>query len=235
MKFIGLDTSLCGSFSIGAFLEDKIVEMNYINFYETDKFLSYSIASLLETIEIKPEELDFYAVGTGPGSFTGLRVGISVIKSMAFVTKKPVLPLSSLELLVYSLPKNLVDSNSLIIPLIEATTDRVFTALFKNQERLLDDMDAEVESLINIILNYSEENQTIIFAGNGVKKLKNVIERLELRNNKKLFLPGVVISGKTICELSKKLIETKKESLIDSHLLVPKYIRKSEAEIKKGK
>ena len=234
MKFIGLDTSLYGSFSIGAFLEGKIVEMNYLNFYETDRFLSYSVATLLETLEMRQEELDFYSIGIGPGSFTGLRIGISVIKSIAFVTKKPVLPLSSLELLVYCLPENLVDFNSLIIPLVEATTDRVFTALFKNRERLVDDMDAEVESLINIISDYSEENQTIIFAGSGVKRLKNFLEELELRNNKKLFFPELIISGKTICELSKKLIETKKENLIDSHLLVPKYIRKSEAEIKKG-
>jgi len=88
-----------------------------------------SIEFLLDQHKLKPQELDGLAVDIGPGSFTGLRVGLAAMKGLAFSLKKPLVGVDSLEVLA----QNLASATGLLAPVLDARKGQIFTALFRGQ------------------------------------------------------------------------------------------------------
>ncbi len=222
MKILGLDTSSINNFSMGFLDNDKIIELNFTNFDNTDEYITHSINSIVEIYNISLKEIDLFAVGIGPGSFTGLRIGLSVIKTFAWAAKKNIIPISSLELLANSFE---IKNNEIVIPILDARREKIFTSIFKNNRRLTEDMDITIDELISFL---KVENEEIYFIGEGIKKYK---EKLEVIPYKKHFYPDINIKGATIIKKAKETIEKHPEKLIDATTLEPKYLRKSEAEL----
>ncbi|MCX7820129.1 MAG: tRNA (adenosine(37)-N6)-threonylcarbamoyltransferase complex dimerization subunit type 1 TsaB [Brevinematales bacterium] len=220
MKILGLDTSSIKNFAIGLLNDQKIVELNFKNFDNTDEYISYSINQLVETFNFKLSEIDFFAVGIGPGSFTGLRIGLSIIKTLAWAAKKKVIPISSLELLASSFE---IKTDGLISPILDARTGKIFTSIFKNNRRLTEDLDISPEELSHLI-----KEEPVFFIGEGIEKYR---EKLEKFPYKKHFYPEITVKGSKIIEKAKEIIENSPEKLIDAQYLEPQYLRKSEAEL----
>lgn len=80
---------------------------------------------------LKLEELDGFAVSIGPGSFTGLRVGVLTVKTLAWALKKPVIPVSSLE----AIARNLEGSSKPVLVFLDARKGNIYSALFEPSER----------------------------------------------------------------------------------------------------
>ncbi len=135
-------------------------------------FLQPAIQQLLKNNFISIQELDAIAISAGPGSYTGLRVGMASAKGLCFALQKPLITISSLEIIAYAaiLEAGTQTANTgvLFCPMIDARRMEVFTALYTQQlETLLEPNAMVIEQ--NSFANYLIENK-IFFVGNGAKK-----------------------------------------------------------------
>lgn len=89
--------------------------------------------SLFANAQIELDELDGFAISAGPGSFTGLRIGMAAVKGMAFAANKPCYPVSTLEALAY----NLIGMGGILCPVIDARRGQVYNALFEEKDGAL--------------------------------------------------------------------------------------------------
>ena len=135
-------------------------------------FLQPAIQQLLKNNFISIQELDAIAISAGPGSYTGLRVGMASAKGLCFALQKPLITISSLEIIAYAAileagPQT-ANTGVLFCPMIDARRMEVFTALYTQQlETLLEPNAMVIEQ--NSFANYLIENK-IFFVGNGAKK-----------------------------------------------------------------
>ncbi len=135
-------------------------------------FLQPAIQQLLKNNFISIQELDAIAISAGPGSYTGLRVGMASAKGLCFALQKPLITISSLEIIAYAaiLEAGTQTANTgvLFCPMIDARRMEVFTALYTQQLQTLLEPNAMVIEQ-NSFANYLIENK-IFFVGNGAKK-----------------------------------------------------------------
>ncbi|MDF2522860.1 MAG: tsaB [Clostridiales bacterium] len=225
MKILAVDTS--ASVATVAITDDtKLLGEFSINNKKThSQKLLPMIKELMSGLELKPSEIDVYAASSGPGSFTGLRIGVTTIKAMAFAAQKPVVSVPTLDALAYNIPK----TQSLICPIMDARNNQVYTALYtwdgSAQVKLTEYLGLPVAELIQQI---SGKNQNVIFLGDGVDIHKELLQ-LELKG-KCEFAPEKLKlqSAASVAQLAYiKALEGLQESCFD---MVPFYLRKSQAE-----
>jgi len=118
---------------LALYKERPLWEINFLARESYAKGLLEALSYLFHKVGLKPEDLDFLAVDLGPGSFTGLRIGLSVIKALTLIREVPVLPLTSLELLAWQYP--LVPYP--ILTIIDAYSRELYVAKFSWHERHL--------------------------------------------------------------------------------------------------
>lgn len=225
MMILGVDTSTTSGSA--ALLEDGYIvgEINLDVEKTHSERLLPSIHQLLESAGISTKDIDGFAVTIGPGSFTGLKVGLSTVKGLAWAYNKPVVGVSTLSALAH----NISFATIHICPIIDAKKNEVYTALFRNdgrgtQRRVCDDMVVMPEKLVDLI---SEET---VFLGNGVRLYSSYLrERL---GSRVLFAPPVfwlvrasVVASITVDGFIKGEVQSPES-------ILPEYIRASEAELK---
>ena len=122
------------------------------------------VRSMLECAKKSLRDMDVFAIAAGPGSFTGLRIGISAVKGMTLPDDKPCCAVSTLEALAY----NLTAFNGIAVPLMDAHRGQVYTALFKNQNgdvtRLTDDDATEINEVYEKLKSFTEP---VMLVGDG--------------------------------------------------------------------
>lgn len=183
--------------------------------------------TLLKNAEIDISEVDVFAASIGPGSFTGLRIGISMVKGLADAANKPVVAVPTLD----ALANNLLFSEHLVCPIIDARNSQVYTALFETvagePHRLCDYRAMELDELFAEI---KSRGQKVVFLGDGVISYRHIIE--EKLNDIALFAPQCSLfqRASNISSLAYKIIES--GGATQSSELVPFYIRKSQPEEK---
>lgn len=139
---------------------------------EHGSFLQPAIEKLLKINSIAIKSIDAIAISTGPGSYTGLRVGMASAKGICFALQKPLISINSLEIIacaaILENSDNYDLSNLLICPMIDARRMEVFTALYSQNLEII------LEPQAMIIDSNSFENhflmKKILFVGNGAKK-----------------------------------------------------------------
>lgn len=148
---------------------------------------------VLEGAGISLDELDAVCVSKGPGSYTGLRIGVSAAKGFCYGLNIPLLSLNSLEILAQSqINKNF----DLIIPMLDARRMEVYTAVFDNSGKMISEIEAKILDE-NSFREFADKK--IIFIGDGVEKSKDV---LNLSNA--VFLEGAHPSAKQMIDLAEK-------------------------------
>ncbi len=135
-------------------------------------FLHLAIDDLLKKAAISITDLDAIAVTKGPGSYTGLRVGMSAAKGLAYTLQKPIITLSTLELMAHDILTIIGDKESLVCPMIDARRMEVFTALYNSSLK-------EINSPSAMILDESSfedslMSHTIFFTGSGSMKFQQI-------------------------------------------------------------
>ena len=146
MKVLSLDTS--ARTATVAIVEDgKIISEYSVVTNTHSTTLLPMIESAMDYSGIKANDIDLYAVSVGPGSFTGIRIGVSTIKGLAFVNNTPCVGVSALE----AMAENLRGIEGIIVPAIDARRDMVYTAIFKsdkvgNLTRITDDSQIQYPS-----------------------------------------------------------------------------------------
>lgn len=155
----------------GTLLTERISEMQK----EHAAFLHPAIESMLQETNISIHELDAVAVSIGPGSYTGLRVGLASAKGFCFALNKPLIALCTLETMAFQTHVNYGDTSKEILfcPMIDARRMEVFTALYRS------DLTCILEPHAHILDEYSfqdilNENE-VVFSGNGSDKFLETI------------------------------------------------------------
>ncbi|NTW77843.1 MAG: tRNA (adenosine(37)-N6)-threonylcarbamoyltransferase complex dimerization subunit type 1 TsaB, partial [Syntrophaceae bacterium] len=129
-----------------------------------------SIDQALRQLKLKIEDIDLFACTLGPGSFTGLRVGVSTLKGLLLATGKPSAGVSSLA----SLALNVTGTDDLICPVMDAGRGQVYTASYRyNDNGLLNQISPEIVVDPQDIL--PDEDQNIIFVGEGAIKYRDLL------------------------------------------------------------
>lgn len=224
MRILSIDTSTTYA-GVAVVENENLVAECVMQFMAThsEKLLP-EIIHLLETIRVPLESIDYYAVVAGPGSFTGLRVGISTLKGLAFVTGKKVVPVSSLEVIAHSFPF----CKYQICPLLDARKKEVFAALFKWDEDRISRLKEDSVLTLDAIVEWIKERT--VFTGSGAELYKDrLIEKL---GEKAIFAfsPYFIPRPSAIAYIG--LQKIKEGFSIHAKDLKPLYLRKSEAEIK---
>ncbi|HQJ36405.1 MAG TPA: tRNA (adenosine(37)-N6)-threonylcarbamoyltransferase complex dimerization subunit type 1 TsaB, partial [Bacillota bacterium] len=151
MKILAVDTST--SAATAAIMEDDRLISEYI--LNISRAHSQKIMGIIEELfdksGVKPAEIDLYACSAGPGSFTGLRIGASIIKAMAQTFDKPVVGVPTLD----ALACNLYNCTGLVCPMLDAQRGMVYSSLYSyNSGRLtkLEDLGViPIEDLIELV------------------------------------------------------------------------------------
>jgi len=171
---LGIETSgkTC---SVAVSKDDNILGEFFINNGLThSETLMPMIDTCLKTLNIDISEIKKIALSVGPGSFTGLRIGASIAIALSQALKIKIIEVSTLEVLAY----NLINSNKLVVPIMDARRGQVYTAGFKNGIKIIEEQNILFEELLEQIKQTEEE---AIFLGDGtnlygvVKPSKNLI------------------------------------------------------------
>lgn len=129
--------------------------------------------SILKDCGVRPEELSCIAVAKGPGSFTGIRIGVSAAKGMAWAAEKPCCGVSTLE----AMAAQLQHVSGIICPVMDARRSQVYNALFSSDgetlTRLTEDRAISLEELGEELRNYEK---TIFLVGDGTKLCYNTLK-----------------------------------------------------------
>lgn len=205
--------------------DDKILaEINLNDKKQHSVILMRLIDSILKEYEIDINDIDAFIISRGPGSFTGLRIGMATLKGLAFASKKPLISVSTLDALAY----NSVSFQGIICPIMDALRDNIYTCLYKNENNnltpLIKEQCLNINELITIL---KQQTLPIIFVGDGVAKHKEFLQE-NIPNS--FFAPNHSNFPKasSVGELGIKKINDGVIENIDS--INPIYLRKSQAE-----
>lgn len=225
MKILAVDTS--ASVASVAIMEDEVLLGEYsINNKKThSQKLLPMIDELLKSLELKIGDIDYFAASNGPGSFTGLRIGITTIKTLAYSVGKQVIAVPTLD----ALANNVSPSEAIICPIMDARNNQVYTALYAAEngtvQNITEYMGIHITELCNIL---NGKNKKVIFLGDGVANHKDFLkEKLSIPCD---FAPAssMLQRSASVAEVAMQmLVEKRQQSCFD---MVPFYLRKSQAE-----
>jgi len=227
MKVLAFETSSMVA-SVALLDEEKvIVEFSVNNKKTHSQMLMPIMEQVISKIDIELKDIDVFAVSNGPGSFTGIRIGVSTVKSLAQALKKPVLGVSSLDGLAF----NLVNFSDIICPIMDARNAQVYTALYRSNgtdiDRFEDYIAIRVSDLADM-LNKLVEN--IMFCGDGAPIYKNILKEILGERAKFAQSPFMFQRASSIGFLA--LQKAKLNLVLEYNELQPFYLRKSQAEQK---
>jgi len=225
MRVLGIDTSTSWG-TVGLIAGEHILcEYSLEGKASHSERILKTIDRVLGDCGVSVEDLDGFAVSIGPGSFTGLRIGASSVKGLAFATGKPVAGVSTLD----ALAQNVRYCACLICPMLDARKGEVYAALYRNTEKgrlrkLVPEMAIKPVELLQKI-----DGKTL-FVGNGVYPYGDLICST-LRGLAHIAAsPFNLIHGAIVAQLGRQKLE--KGEFLDLEGFTPQYFRKSEAEIK---
>lgn len=220
MNILALDCAVT-RISLAVKTDSKFISATYDIGMRQSEILVPSIDELLKKAELKPSELNATALTIGPGSFTGLRLGISALKAIELAYNVPVYGISSLEAYAYPY-KNL---GFTVLSCIDANKDKFYARLSDGSNNLLKDDDYEIEKITEAV----KDLDTVFVCGPDAKKLSEKLQTVFA--DKKFLIPEVPAqTAEALILMTEELIEKKAEPLKDFD--GPVYLRASEAELK---
>jgi tRNA threonylcarbamoyladenosine biosynthesis protein TsaB len=225
MKVFGIDSSTsCGA--VGLIDDGEVISDFLLNIPVThSERLLGAIEFVLREARCPIENIDGWAIALGPGSFTGLRIGVSTVKGLALATEKPVAGVSILD----ALASQIAPTPYLICPILDARKKEIYTAFYRYEKdrslkRQSDYQAIRPETLVKKI------TEPTIFLGNGVTTYRDFL--LNSLASSAIFPPAPlhVPHGSMVATLGFALL--KKGEHLNLSTFSPLYIRPSEAEMK---
>lgn len=213
MLILGISTS--SNIASVALSKDAecIKELNINNNKTHSETLLPLINELLSETNIKLQDINLIACDNGPGSFTGIRIGISTVKAIAESLNIPVIAVSSLEGLAYNIP-----DSECICSLIDARNNQVYCGLFDSNHTLIGNYMADD---INTILPVINQNKDILFVGDGAVAHKDLLNINDFKSDNLLHAKNI-----NLCAFNK----FSKGEILSADSILPMYLRKSQAE-----
>lgn len=223
MRILGIETSTKTG-SVAVVSDDCVIAQYSLNIELThSERLMATVDRVLKDTGLGIADLDGFAVAVGPGSFTGLRIGISAVKGLAFATGKPVAAVPTLQALAWNLPF----AEYPVCPLLDARKKEVYAALYKNEDS------APVLMMPEMVVSLSQlaagVTGTTVFTGEGSHIYRAEIEKIF--SKRALFAPrsAILPSAAAVAEIGLEMLRGGNQA--DPDALTPKYIRRPEAEV----
>lgn len=199
-------------------------------FIESDEDKSHAgkltlfIEELFKNHNISIEKVDAIAVSQGPGSYTGLRIGVSVAKGMCYAMNKPLIAIDTLQALTHGLlynelsesSKHKFEKDTLFCPMIDARRMEVYTAIYTIQNKRIGDVKAEIinKDSFRETLN----NSLVVFFGNGSNKCKELI-----KHKNAIFVDNIYLSARFMSGLAETAFN--KKEFCDTAYFEPFYLK----------
>ena len=207
--------------------EESIFFEGFINgSQKTSKTLMPMIKQMLDSVNMSVSDLTHIACSSGPGSFTGLRVGAATAKALAYALNIPVIAVPTLDALAY----NVFDAKSIIVPIMDARRRQVYTAFYERYTENGDMIrlsDYQASDITDVLRSLSDYNKPVIFLGDGVPVYRNDIISYGIES-KFAPLPALLQRASSAALLALKLAREGK--ITDSESFKPFYLRQSQAE-----
>ncbi|WP_249871592.1 tRNA (adenosine(37)-N6)-threonylcarbamoyltransferase complex dimerization subunit type 1 TsaB [Oceanobacillus saliphilus] len=221
MNILAIDTSN-QVLGVSLLKDDQIIGEIMTNLSKNHSVrLMPAIERLMGEVSLKPEELDKIVVAKGPGSYTGVRIGISTAKTMAWALNIPVVGVSSLEVLAYQGRF----FNDYICPFFDARRGLVFTGLYKwKNNQLLNVLDENNLLMDDVLKKLEKEQKKVLFLSPDISVYKEAIHQslgeLAVIPEGPYHVPQAGHLG--LAGMAKEVTST--------HELTPNYLRLAEAE-----
>lgn len=221
MKILSIETS--GKICAVALTEDTtLIKEEIIEDENTHsvKFMPL-IDKLLKETNTFLSDIDIFACDVGPGSFTGIRIGISTIKAFMDAKNKKAVGATSLEILARN-----INEDGIICSLIDAKNDNVYCGLFEKKANKYIMKETKFDNINNIIETVKNINSKMFFVGNGSILYKDMIES---KINKAIVITDDKLNKLNAFNICKIAYENVQNG-VDSNNLKPIYLRQSSAE-----
>jgi tRNA threonylcarbamoyladenosine biosynthesis protein TsaB len=223
VNILGIETSTkTGSVAIVS--EDGVVAQYSLNIEVThSERLMSTVDRLLKDTGLAVHDLGGFSVAIGPGSFTGLRIGLSTVKGLALGTGKPIAAVPTLQALAWNLPYSVYP----VCPLLDARKNEVYAALYRFAGTEL--VQVLPETAITISRLAEQISEKVVFTGEGSRIYRNRIQ--DLFGERAVFAPhsAILPSGAKVAEIGLDMIKSGRQAEPDG--LTPLYIRRPEAEV----
>ncbi len=225
MKILSVDTS-SNVATVAVTDDEKLVCEILVNTKKThSQTLMPMIDSALKQSELEISNIDLIASANGPGSFTGLRIGVSAVKGFAHALDIPVVGVSILTAMAYNLPF----CEYTISPILDARRNQVYNAVYEWNDGEINEIQApRALSVDELIDEFLSSDKKVVFLGDGVSVHKEYIR--EKLGEKAVFAPVSANEQRAsgLAAAAKKLYDEGKA--ISCYELAPIYLRKPQAE-----
>lgn len=186
------------------------------------RLVTVLIDELLSASDITIDQIDAVAVSGGPGSYTGLRIGVSVAKGICYASNLALIAITSLEAMAHYVIHNLKNyhlpetENILFCPMIDARRMEVYTAFYDKNGTQIRKIQADIidhQSYLSYL-----ENNTVLFFGNGSSKCRDAVTHPNA-----IFIDGIITSAKNMIPLAERYFGLQK--FVDVAYYEPFYLK----------
>lgn len=225
MNILALDSS--GLVASIAILQDGVIIGEYTTNYKKthSQTLLPMLDEVVKMIDFDLNTLDAIAIASGPGSFTGLRIGSATAKGLGLALNKPIISISTIEGLAY----NLYHTEGLVCPIMDARRDQVYTGVYRcNGNEMVEILSPCAISIDELIERLKELDEGVTFIGDGIPVFQDKLK--ENLQSKCYFAPAHLArqrAGAVAVLGAKYFGEGKVESAVEHK---PDYLRLSQAE-----
>lgn len=224
MRILAVDTSAKVT-SVSIVSDTQVLsEFNIDTKLTHSQALMPMLQAALDCSKLTLEEIDGFAVSSGPGSFTGLRIGIGAIKGLSYASNKPCVSVSTLKALAY----NLQGVDGIVCAVMDARCNQVYTASFESSPsgmvRISEDEALSIDELINKL---KTNKKNIFFVGDGAdlcyNKLKDCLDCIYVADNGKKYQKASMVG---VCALE----EFASGNVLSAAQIAPVYLRLPQAQ-----
>ncbi len=244
MLILGLDSSaIAGSCALCDIAEDnfKIIAGSFINTKQThSQTLLPMVENMLKCTEVDIKQIEQLAITSGPGSFTGIRIGVSAVKGLSFALGISCVGVSTLHALAY----NLLGIDCVACAVMDARCNQFYNALFRikgnNIERLTEDRAIFAEDLKQELKAY--QNDRVILVGDGAELADKLLNNTQDEENRQLNpvqleLAPVALryqKAESVCLAAREYKAVTAKELLPQYLRLPQAERERLAKINKA-
>lgn len=227
MKILAIDSSAisagCAIVEDGGVIAESFVRVGLTH----SETLLPMVANTLANAKLTADDIDCFAVSSGPGSFTGIRIGVAAVKGMAFTHDTPCIGVSTLEAIAWNCPV----LDGIICTAMDARRQQVYNALFSfgpdGINRLCDDRAISIEELTEEL---KAERRTVYLAGDGAalcfESMRDVLPNVRLVPENLRYQRGFGVAMAAL-----RIV--RQQGAVPPDRLIPTYLRPSQAEREK--
>lgn len=220
MKIFAMDTSTLTA-TVAVLDEDKVMgEYTLCDKLTHSQTIMPMTDEILKKLNITLRDIDVFSVCVGPGSFTGLRIGMATVKTFSQALSKPIIGVSSLDAIAYNI---CVTDDTLVCPMIDARRNEVYNAIYQGGSKVVADRALHIDELLCEL-----RGKKVVFCGDGAVLHRELIGGYGEKGWS--FAPPNLILSKASSVAYSALKKAHNSEFDDAFTLNPVYLRKSQAE-----